>query len=248
MGLEINNHIDELEKNGLTFFSNYFSSAQCSNFKSKAEEIKIRLEKDKNFDFKNDSYHIDNYFIYDDEMLDLVLVSPIDNILKILLNEDYVLTHTNLINRVNLNNKNQTKVSHAGHWHSDSRYLNRKRLSRGFSYILIIMLDPFTISNGATQYVPHSFKHDDFPERYGDYEYKSMTGDPGTMCLFDSSLWHRGGISNDVGSRWSVYSQFGPAFMKPYYMYPKIFSEVFYNKLNTNQKKIFHYNALPKGM
>ena len=248
MDIKIENHIHELEQNGLTYFKNFFSYEECENFKSQANEIKNTLEKKNEIDTKKDSYHIDNYFINNYNMLDLVLIKPVDDVLKVLLNEDYVLIHSNLINRINSNNKNQIAVSHAGHWHSDSRYLNRKRLSRGFSYILIVMLDPFKISNGATQYVPNSFDYNYFPERYGEYEFKSIIGDAGSLCLFDSSLWHRGAISNDIGSRWSVYSQYGPSFMKPYYMYPSIFPEAFSKKLNFDQKKIFHYEALPKGM
>ena len=35
---------------------------------------------------------------------------------------------------------------------------------KGFSYLVIIALDPFSKSNGATKYIPNSFKNLDKPK------------------------------------------------------------------------------------
>ena len=54
--------------------------------------------------------------------------------------------------------KKELKVKKANlgvSWHTDSRYLNRKKISKGFSYLVIIALDDFDKNNG-TRYIPKS--------------------------------------------------------------------------------------------
>ncbi len=102
------------------------------------------------------------------------------------------------------------------------------------------MLDPFTRENGGTHYIPGSHKRRDRPERQGDYAYEVLTGDPGTMVVFDSGLWHRGGPSSGE-RRWGVFNLYGPWFVKPYFDYPKMLGQ----QAGKNIRRILHYTSQP---
>jgi hypothetical protein len=240
-------HIEELKKDGLTYLPGVYTVEDCKKYIEKAERLVDRYVKAGLVDLDRDSYNMNNYFRHDTDMLPLVSHPHADEILKKFLNPDYVLVNSNLINRFRRHAAVSTEVKHAGHWHSDSRYLDGKRVSNGFTIIGIIMLEPFGKDNGATHYIPgsHDNNNTGFPERYGNYEYKCIEGEAGTLALFDSALWHRGGQASDKRSRWSVYSIYGPSFFKPYYWFPGMLGEEFKKNLDPTLRRLFHYDSVP---
>ena len=83
------------------------------------------------------------------------------------------------------------------------------------------MLDKFEKDNGCTQYVEKSHLiRDKFSERNKNYKHKKILGDQGTVAIIDTGLWHKAGEPSDKKTRWSIFSYYGPWFMKPYYNYP----------------------------
>ena len=77
-----------------------------------------------------------------------------------------------------------------------TRYLNNKRLEKGFSYVAITMFNDFTNDNSATLYVPKSHNRRDRPNRRGKYRGKALIGKAGSIAIIDSGLWHKGGKSS----------------------------------------------------
>ncbi len=243
-------HIEELHKDGVTYIPNAYSSASCKKYVAQAKKLAKTYARKGIVNLDNDSYNLSNYFRHEPSMLPLVIHPHADEILKTLLNPTYVVINSNLINRFRKTQlTSQQEVKHAGHWHSDSRYLNGKRISNGFTIIGIIMLEPFGEDNGATHYIPgsHDDVHNNYPDRYGDYKYKLITGDAGTLVLFDSALWHRGGIASDKRSRWSVYTIYGPSFVKPYFSFPDMLGKTYQKKyLDPMLRRLFHFDSMPQ--
>ena len=87
------------------------------------------------------------------KLANLVYQKKIDSLLNKLIDNDYVLINTSLINRVNRAEKNKKKNSHLGDhgklWHHDSRYVGNIKLDKGFGYIACIMFSDFTKKNGS---------------------------------------------------------------------------------------------------
>ena len=85
------------------------------------------------------------------------------------------------------------------------------------------MFNDFSKNNGGTLYVPKSHLiRNKKPKRYYNYSYKQIIAKAGTIAITDMALWHRAGDELSKKNRWSVFSYYGPWFMKPYYSYPEM--------------------------
>jgi hypothetical protein len=209
----------------------------------------------KNFENKhkklgNRGQVIQNYFLYNKIYLKLLELKKVDNILKKVIDENYVLINSSLTNRFKRYNKFDKKSLHledlGGEWHHDSRLIGNRRLDRGFSFIVTIMLDKFEEDNGCTLYVEKSHLiRDKSPERKKNYKHKKILGEQGTVAIIDTGLWHKAGEPSDKKTRWSIFSYYGPWFMKPYYNYPAMIKKIYNNSINKNLKKILHCNSIP---
>jgi hypothetical protein len=230
--------VRELQDEGLTILPGVYSKQQCKDYVDRCRGIAERLAKMGKINLESDCHNIWNFFRHDPDFLPLVYNPFMDQIFKKVMDEDYVLIAANIINR-------QTKgTGQHGAWHTDSRYLAGKRLASGFNHGMIIMLEPFTRENAATQYVPRSHLDRSIPDRQGSYPYEHLEGDAGTMVLFDSGLWHRGGPSCEK-SRWGVFSMYGPWFMKPYFRFPDMIGEEAGKTLDPELRRLFHFNSTP---
>ena len=130
-------------------------------------------------------------------------------------------------------------------WHTDSRYLGKKRISRGFSYFCIIALDPFTKQNGATKFIPKSVKFSSIPSRKitdnsKKYKVKNLIMKEGSICIMDSGIWHKAGKSSNL-SRWSIFNRYTGWFVKPYFDYKKLTKQ----NIKKIYKKLLHGFADP---
>lgn len=192
---------------------------------------------------EGDCHNLWNFFRHDMELLPLVYNKTADCIFKHMLDDDYTLIAGNIINRSKTETDNK-RSEYGDNWHTDSRYLGDQRLAAGFNFGLIIMLDAFSKDNGATQFVPSSHKLRNRPDRNGDYKFDILEGEIGTMVLFDSGLWHRGGPSS-TKSRWAVFSMYGPWFMKPYFRFPEMLGPEIGKTLSPELRRLFHYNSNP---
>ncbi len=240
-------HIQELIDTGLTYIPGAYSAEDCKKYVEKAKALLPQYVAEGLVDPHADSYNLNNYFRHDADFMPLVLHPTADEVLKHFLNPDYTLINSNFINRFRKHDMStdNKEVKHAGHWHSDSRYLGGKRVSTGFTIIGIVMLEDFGRDNGATHYIPGSQNNTGFPERYGTYEHEYIEGKAGTLVLFDSALWHRGGPASAERTRWSVYTIYGPSFMKPYYWYPKMFNAEQAAGFSPTLRRLFHYDSIP---
>lgn len=241
MGFQKN--ITELKRKGITFIPGVYSQKQCKEYISLSENIIKKFIKKKK-PMAQDCQLIENPFRHDMKYLGLIYNQAIDKILTKLLDNQYVLINSNIINRKLRNDVIKGGKGIGETWHTDSRYLGGIRLDKGFSYIAITMLDDFTLNNASTLYVPSSHLKRSIPERHKNYKCKQILGKAGTLAIFDSGLWHRGGIST-YSNRWSMYSYYGPWFVKPYFRYPEMLGEKFGKKLSKPFRRLFHYTSTP---
>jgi len=237
-----------IQKNGLYIFRQVYKKKQRNFYKKILEKItKVRINKKEYIGSYNNRV-LWSYFKEDRKLMDLVYIKKIDSILKKLLDKNYVFQCGSAQNRAydysNKNNKNKLGTR----WHTDSRYLNGKRLEKGFSYLVIIALDDFTSSN-ATTYIPKSHLSTKIPKRnYSNKELnklnqKKLIMNAGDVCILDSGIWHKGGKTTNL-QRWSIFNVYTGWFVKPYYDY----SLMRKFKLNKTEKKLLHFNSTPPNI
>jgi phytanoyl-CoA dioxygenase PhyH len=232
----------QLRERGLVTIPGAFSADQCAGFVERLEKLAVRYDAQGITDFGADLHSIMNFFRHDDALLPLVFHPIMDAVFRQVIDDDYVLIAANAINR-SMKVDNPRRAADGDNWHTDSRYVGGRRLDWGFNYGMCIMLEPFTTNNAATRYVPMSHLDRTMPERMGDYAYETMTGDSGTMVIFDSGLWHRGGPPSRQ-SRWAIFSMYGPWFMKPYYRFQDMMQDR-KASLSPDLLRLFHFDATP---
>ena len=79
-------------------------------------------------------------------------------------------------------------------------------------------LDDFTIENGATIYIPDSYKAHCFPNRNSEYfnkEKKYMLAPKGSVILYRGDMWHTQGINVTDNPRVALLANFSPTHISP---------------------------------
>lgn len=235
-------HIDNVKKFGLTHIKNVFSKNEVLQFQNKSSKIMKQYEK-AGYKFSNHNKVLNCPFRFDDIFYKLVYIKKIDLILKGLIDEDYVLLNSNIINRT-INNSSKKKFRTIGDtWHNDSPRVGKKNIVNAYRFLVTIMLDDFTSKNGATLYVPKSHLKNSKPLRNFNYKSKFLTGKKGDVVIFDSGLWHKGGMPSNL-SRLGIFNLYGPWWIKPYFNFQKMIGKKG-TKLNKFVRKTLHYNSIP---
>ncbi len=234
----------ELQQDGITIIPDYYTYEQCHSYKQLSEKLFAeRLASGRGFN--HDCPYINSPFRHNEKFFDLLDNEPVEQILGKVLDPDFVLINTNIINRRSYKDLPPSDNTGIGmNWHTDSRYLGGKRMQAGLSFIVIIMFDDFTAHNAPTMYVPKSHLRYDRPERHADYPHKTVTGKAGTIVIYDSGIWHRGSPSTP-NDRWGLFSLYGPWFMKPYYRFTEMLGEDKMNSLSPRLQRLLHNYSTP---
>tara|TARA_B100000965_G_scaffold182448_1_gene152262 strand:- start:286 stop:1059 length:774 start_codon:yes stop_codon:yes gene_type:complete len=239
------NKLNFLSKNGYLILENVFTKDQTNVYKKKLEHALNKRIKKKQVVGSHDNQVMYNYFVDDKSLLELIYIPKIHKILEKILEPNYVLqcssAQNRIISRIDKKINLKKKFTIGKSWHTDSRYLNNKRLCKGFSYLVIIALDEFNSLNGPTQFVEKSINILSKPKRILNLKFKELIMKQGSVCIMDTGMWHRAGKSTN-NSRWSIFSIYTGWFVKPYYNYYKFIEK---NKLDKKYKKLLHYYSKP---
>ena len=88
--------------------------------------------------------------------------------------------------------------------HEDTQLLPLPRPRKPISVNAIWALSDFTETNGATQIVPGSHRYDSPPKYGSDAQTVAATMPAGSVMLFDSALWHKGGANTSTERRYAL--------------------------------------------
>tara|TARA_B110000259_G_scaffold142754_1_gene160800 strand:+ start:784 stop:1548 length:765 start_codon:yes stop_codon:yes gene_type:complete len=241
--MNINSEIKSLKKNGYIVLQEVFSDKYCENIIIKLEKIlKDRIKKNKYIGSKN-TIVLYNYFIENISLAKLTYHPLVDQLLKKLIDKDYVLISAAARNKINFNLKNKkfnnAKVS-GNKWHTDNRYLGGDALKPSINYFVIIALDDFTKDNGGTKFIPKS--HLNKKKIIKDYKnFSYLNAKKGSIIIMDSNLLHVAGIPSEK-RRWSIFNLYSPWFVKPYFQFTNLVDK---KKLSSKVRKILHFNSIP---
>lgn len=109
---------------------------------------------------------------------------------------------------------------------------------------MLVMLDDFTIENGATRVLSGSHIYPEQPDdKSFDESSVPILGKAGSVVLFNSYLWHKGCPNRTSQSRVALTLTFGPAFIKPQMDYARLLGENYGNNLSDLSRQILGYNS-----
>ena len=96
---------DIKRKDGLAIIPSIYSTQQCKQFVMSCEDLKNKLCKKEFNIVSEETIFIINYFRHNKNLLKLIWNPLLDRILRELIDQDYVLAASNLINKTLSNNK-----------------------------------------------------------------------------------------------------------------------------------------------
>lgn len=116
--------------------------------------------------------------------------------------------------------------------------------TRRFMLNALVMLDDFTLENGATHVLGHSQNTEQPPCDEAFYaEASRATGKRGTVLLFDSRMWHATGRNTTDAPRRALTLTFTSPFFKPQLDYARLFGYSNFNRSSAWMKQVLGFNA-----
>ena len=110
---------------------------------------------------------------------------------------------------------------------------------------MLVMLDDFTVANGATRVIKGSHLQ---PIQPDDQEFNARSepilGPAGSVVLFNSYLWHRGTLNTTQENRVALTLSFGPAFIKPQLDYARMLGDARGRELSPLSRQVLGFNSL----
>jgi hypothetical protein len=229
MKIFLKKDLNSLHKDGYLIKKNILSIKDCKYLKKYFLNLsKVRQKNGEEIIYDDGSERINNFFLENFKLTKYLINPYLVKILKLMINEDYVLRAATAMNLQDLENK---RTKDGTGWHTDWAYnYNNEKFGYGGSYHVIFAVDNFYKDNGATHIIPGSHKIKKKPIRNKIYKYKTLVMQKGSIAIFDSSIWHRSGIPSKK-SRWGIWCVFTHWWVKPYFRFNEMFSKSIKKKI-----------------
>jgi hypothetical protein len=248
MTFDIDSIKKEIQSEGVCVVPGVFSSNICQQYISSLENIVNQNAQTGAYFGSNNVQVVYNYFLYDKALLEILQSDLIFDVMTSLIGKEFVLISPVARNpRVRGDLPEGEKTAGIG-WHVDSRTITSEVLELhqpSLMYYAAIALEPFTLENAATQYIPKSHLRYQRPaDRNADLSCSVLEAGVGSIVFFDSALWHRSGEPTQT-SRWSLFNAFGPWYMKPYFRFWENYSPDELRALPDRIQQLFHLRCMP---
>lgn len=139
----------------------------------------------------NDAFTVRCPLAYDDFFIGISAKRPVLDVVGKLLGDYYIIMLQNGL----LNVPAEGNQQNAGQWHRDLNYQHFVS-SRPLSISALVCVDRFSAASGGTAVLAGSHKHEPFPsESYVRAHETVIEAEPGSVLVFDSMLFHRGGLN-----------------------------------------------------
>ncbi|NQD38059.1 hypothetical protein HPT27_13585 [Permianibacter sp. IMCC34836] len=125
--------------------------------------------------------------------------------------------------------------------HRDIRFFSTER---PLMLNLLVMIDDFTIHNGATHLLPGSHRQEQQPDDALFYaRAERAVGRSGDLLVFDSRLWHAAGHNETDGSRRALTITLTSPFFKPQFDYCRALGDSQCQACSDEVKQLLGYYA-----
>lgn len=123
-----------------------------------------------------------------------------------------------------LNNLNSTNA-YVRNVHRDVRSWSAESMQMAQA---LVLLDDFTVDNGATLFLPGSQNAAEKPdESVFEHNARKALGSAGSIYLFDSRIWHAAGINRTAQPRRCLTITFTRSYFKPQFDYCRVLGDDF---------------------
>jgi ectoine hydroxylase-related dioxygenase (phytanoyl-CoA dioxygenase family) len=210
---------------GFQIFNNVLSAQDIVFFKQKIENVhNLQKKHFTELELKSigESNTIRSPFIYDTDFIKLFYNEFVDNLIKDILGDYYILSLQNAI-----------KIP-SGHEHHQSFY-HRDLIYQNFvsstplSINIYYCLDDYNNNSGGTTFIPFSHKSEMIPEYYSE---ETPDAAAGSMILFDSMVFHKAGRNVTDSNRIGINNMFTLPFIKQQIKYSTVLDKTKDKKLN----------------
>jgi ectoine hydroxylase-related dioxygenase (phytanoyl-CoA dioxygenase family) len=162
----------------------------------------LRVESEHGFGYAKTSFEgfktvrINNLLVYDELFWQVPLQPEVLQLVEAILDQELLLS--------SLCTLTLGPGQEAQPLHEDTQLLSLARPRPTISANAIWALSDFTEANGATQLVPGSHKYDSAPKYGAQVKTVPATMPAGSVMLFDSALWHKGGANVSQERRYAL--------------------------------------------
>jgi ectoine hydroxylase-related dioxygenase (phytanoyl-CoA dioxygenase family) len=152
---------------------------------------------------------------YDEYFLGFATNAKVHAVVGSLLGEYFTILQQNAVINAPTNKHYQSA------WHRDLAYQHFVS-SRPLAVSALYCIDDFSEVTGGTFVLPGSHKTEPFPSReFIQAHERTVTAKAGSALVFDSMIYHRGGVNRSKGLRRGVNHLFGLPFMKQQISFPR---------------------------
>jgi ectoine hydroxylase-related dioxygenase (phytanoyl-CoA dioxygenase family) len=204
--------VEEITVKGFTVVAGVLEESELEEARARADRVyetqAAEVGGEENLARINDALVTRCLLAYDEYFLGLALRPRVVSIVERLLGEYFTLLQQNCITNMPAREHYQTS------WHRDLPYQHFVA-SRPIAVSALVCLDDFSAETGGTHVLPASHKSERFPSReYVTRHEEAVTAAAGSAVVFDSMLFHRGGVNSSARPRRGLNHLYGLPFVK----------------------------------
>jgi ectoine hydroxylase-related dioxygenase (phytanoyl-CoA dioxygenase family) len=217
---EIDLYAEEVSINGYTIVENILSDSVLEETRCRVDTIyeqqAAEIGGGECLRSINDEFVARCLLAYDEFFLSLATADKLISILKKLLGGYFILSQQNAI-------INAPGAEHyQGAWHRDLSYQHFVA-SRAVAVSALFCIDEFSAATGGTWVLAASHKVEKFPSReFVQRNETVINAKAGSVIVFDSMLFHRGGTNNSTAVRRAVNHVYSLPFIKQQISLPQV--------------------------
>jgi ectoine hydroxylase-related dioxygenase (phytanoyl-CoA dioxygenase family) len=212
---DVERAVEEIAISGYSIIPNVLDSLQLRSIREKLELI-YRKQIDEiggedQLRLINDAFTVRCPLLYDEEFLRVATNPRVLQVVEAILGDYFTLMLQNGV----LNYPVRGTQQNAAAWHRDLNYQHFVS-SRPLSISALFCIDPFTRETGGTHVLPASQKTEKFPSvEYVRAHETLIEAAPGSVLIFDSMMFHRGGLNTSSDVRCAINHMFSLPLIKP---------------------------------
>ena len=219
---DLEGHVEEIKLAGYTILRDVLTPAEVETAREKIDDI-YRLQLDEvggteQLKAINDTYNARCLLAYDDFFLGVARHPRVLEIVEGFLGDYFTLMLQNGVINVPISGDEQN----AGYWHRDLNYQHFVS-TRPVSISALFCVDDFSDQTGGTRVLPGTHKTEAFPsDEFVLKHEKGLEAKAGSVVVFDSMLYHRGGHNRSSVVRRAINHMYTIPFIKQQISLPKI--------------------------
>ena len=215
---EIDIHLEELKINGFTLLENILNKIELEETRNRLDKLNliqtIEFSKDA-LEKINELNMVRCPFLYDEYFLSIATNKAVNDIIKQVLGDYYILHLQNGI--INMPNEEH----HQRSWHRDLPYQNYE-ISSPLALSALFCVDDFSLKSGGTTILPFSHALESIPSSiYIEKHKMHIEAKAGSVILFDSMLLHRAGNNISSQIRRGINNMYVKPILKQQINFPK---------------------------